>query len=329
MKTHNFKKDIDCRLFYGLIIVMALLLTTIVYDACGVGGPPPTCSPCTTYEFGYDEDDGHWKWGCFDKCAYPLDCCNGACYYNLVDCMNCPDGLHLVSDCNSTQCQTCGGSGRGCVSTCDPNQLCCYGECYNPKDCKTCDDVNQRVVSTCDPARCQTCVSGECRSKCDSYLCEDCNNGVCETCGGDANKKCCSPVWPGVCRDICKLVDGESCIMDAKIGCTGTCVYGGSCGIDTQNVYSGVTEKTCNPQGCTGDCTSGTTWCYKTYNCVPSTTYIWLSQCTFTPSGPGGEPVTLDHVVCDVLTFSAKCYLCTKDTIPVGEPTNVEYDSCN
>jgi hypothetical protein len=111
--------------------------------------------------------------------------------------------------------------------------------------------------------------------------------------------------------------------MDAKIGCTGTCSYGGSCSIDTQNVYSGVTAKTCNPEGCTGDCHKDTTWCYTTYNCVPSADYILLSQCTFAPSG-----IELDHAVCDVLTFSWKCYLCTMDTTPAEEPTYVEYDSC-
>ena len=50
MKTQNFKKDIDYRLFYGLIIVMTLLLNVIANDACGYG---PVCSPCDRYEFDY------------------------------------------------------------------------------------------------------------------------------------------------------------------------------------------------------------------------------------------------------------------------------------
>lgn len=300
MKTLLAKKTV---LVY-IAVYMVLFLTAIVNDACGVGNPL-TCTPCQKWDWGLYY--GTWGWACFDKCAYPLLCCNGTCYYPVVDCKYCATDNTLKSNC-------------------DPNGHCCgYGGycCPNGQECCGTEGA------CADPKKCQKCVNGEVRGKCDSYLCEDCNNGFCEICGGDTNMKCCSPVWPGVCREKCKLVDGESCIMDAKIGCTGTCVYGGSCSIDSQKVYSGVTEKTCNPKGCMGDCSEDTTWCYKTYNCVPSTTYIWLSQCTFTPSGPGGDPVTLDHTVCEVLTFSAKCYLCTKDTIPVGEPTNVEYDSCN
>lgn len=237
---------------------------------------------------------------------------------NCEQCTNCSclpcDGAGHCISCNDDPNKKCCPGGH----CCDINTTCCDEKCYDFRTQKCCQDISLGYI--CDIN--YTCCNGSC---CDPSKCEDCNSITheCEVCGGDPNKKCCN----GQCIDKCKIINGQSCTdPGGTLKCNMTCVFGGGCELvgQGQNVYSDVTEKICNPQGCTGDCDPNTTWCVKTYDCVPSTDYVWASLCTFTPSG-----IPLDHAVCDIPSFSLKCFLCTTSANPDGEPTYVEFDSCN
>jgi hypothetical protein len=71
MRTHNFKRDIDYRLFYGLVIVMVLLLGIFAENTSGVGGSP--CSPCDTAVYDWN---GHIIKcvGCITDCGVFFTC---------------------------------------------------------------------------------------------------------------------------------------------------------------------------------------------------------------------------------------------------------------
>jgi hypothetical protein len=127
------------------------------------------------------------------------------------------------------------------------------------------------------------------------------------------------------------LVDGESCEDPfVTFGCGVTCVVlGGECGLSSQTIYSGITEKTCSPEGCPGDCNKDTEWCYKVYTCEPSGNYTWADTCTNIILGEGGLPITLLYYFCsDIFPIPTKCYSCE----PAPNPTDIHYvekDSCN
>ena len=176
MKMHNFKKDIDYRLFYGLIIGMALLLTTIVYDACGFG---PTCGPCAEYVF--DGYTGGWRCaGCVIDCGpcytcntsttppsckvkydeLTQECCDCRSICNWNDCKSCVgDGSgNCLPYCNPAQCQTCDGHGNCPVCGGREHEECCNGECYDTRTQQCCWDTGNGYI--CDINK--VCCDGEC-----------------------------------------------------------------------------------------------------------------------------------------------------------------------
>ena len=85
MRTHNFKKDIDYRLFYGLVIVMVLLMNVLLNDALGRGS---LCSPCDSSKCLCCRDCQ-----CYFQCPYDKACiveitghdlCYEGCHYNTI-----------------------------------------------------------------------------------------------------------------------------------------------------------------------------------------------------------------------------------------------------
>jgi hypothetical protein len=161
MKTHNFKKDIDYRFFYGLIICMALLLNVIANDACGYG---PICSsPCDSFDFDYI----NWTWrcmGCIADCSLCYSCASGTngpeCVpkYDMQTqscCSNSSTGK-CSNICNYNECKNCEGNGSGnCISSCNPNQKCCNGACCDKVWIKkTIPAINQNCPSCVGNAGC-------------------------------------------------------------------------------------------------------------------------------------------------------------------------------
>ena len=269
MRTHNFKKDIDYRLFYGLIIVMALLLTTIVYDVRGSG---PTCSPCdwATYPWGgyvFDYCTGTWRCkgpiadsgACFDcntsNPAYPH--CDYKCHPE-TDCKDCNwagKGCNWhCTGCTSTysspqDCETCDGHGGYWVCDGNENQLCCNGTCYdrrtqgccggaiyNRATQKCCSGITVNFDYICD-------INGICCSShcCDPKKCESClDDLLCIVCNNDPTLKCynghccCAPNGCGPCS-------GFPVVSNNPTGCADTSFLGpcnahddcyGTCGSD-------------------------------------------------------------------------------------------------
>ncbi len=222
---------------------MVLLLTTLVNNARGIGSTPK-CSGCYLYGYGYVEDEGVTRWGCvIKKCS--KDCCNGTCYDQLTDCKGCDDGVHLGTACepnwhccgygycgpdgweccadhdnycNPKWCQTCDGNGN-CVSTCDTNQECCNGTCYDPVTKGCCNgEIYDKSTQQCCPGLfninfvCdsnKTCCDTTC---CDPKKCETCYNynglHLCIVCNNDPTLKCynghccCAPNGCGPCSGV-------------------------------------------------------------------------------------------------------------------------------
>jgi hypothetical protein len=278
MRKHNLKKNIDYRLFYGLIIVMSLFLTIIVYDACGIG---PSCneSPCDRFDY-----DCHGVWGCI-RCLvcdcvycdtsgstpvclekYPVDCkectsegtgCDSHCT-GLKVCGGrpgetcCPPNggcckASLCQECTGGECKVCGGR---------PYEECANGECCKGLDCMRVDPETNTCKSIC-PAGWYCCGDGHCAPKgkeccgrygwCDPAQCQTCVGGQCVTCDGN-QKKCC---YNGVCKQCCKNAT------------TGNCeAHNSDCG--------------CDPIGWT-DCTAAV----KEWT-IGQTRYCW-SECGGTP----------------------------------------------
>ena len=178
MRRHSFKKDIDYRLFYGLIIVMALLLNVIANDALGSG---PTCGPCDTYDF--DGYTGGWRCGgCIVDCGRCYTCntstnppsCKDKC--KSKDCKWCNDcSVGCISRCDPNQCETCDGNGGCPVCDGNENQFCCNGTCYDRRTQKCCWNDATQSGYICD-IDCKSCCNGSC---CNYRNCEICKNGSC------------------------------------------------------------------------------------------------------------------------------------------------------
>ena len=203
MRTQNFKKDIDYRLFCGLSIVMVLLSGIFAENALGIG---PLCSPCDTpiYDFY-----GHFIKcsGCIADCSSCFSCntstnppsCNYKCNgLNCEECFDCAAGC--TSYCYPSLCQTCDGHGN--CPVCDGNEfkLCCNGTCYDIRtqeccggsihekgNCMAC--VNDAWVYTCNLLT-QCCVNEICLPKCDPF-----GGGVCDWTPPPAQDPQCTYMW--------------------------------------------------------------------------------------------------------------------------------------
>ena len=150
---------------------------------------------------------------------------------------------------------------------------------------------------------------------------------MCLECGGDLDKVCCN----GVCKEKCKIVDGESCEEPFFNGppCSLTCVLPGwECGLAEHKVWSGFTEKICNPEGCQGDCSHDTEWCWKSYECVPTLNFTLYTLCMNYIIGPIG-PIPFPYFICsDSFPVLTPCYSCTDASVHY-DAGYVHNDSCN
>jgi len=137
--------------------------------------------------------------------------------------------------------------------------------------------------------------------------------------------KCCN----GECVQKCKIVDGENCEGSDDDDCRMNCALGELCPQPSQKVWSGFTEKKCNPRGCQGDCSDDTHWCWKIYQCVQTEDYEVCSICTNLVEGPDGIPYPGLYYHCyPVEPAQNKCYSCDKST-DEPETYDVDNDSCN
>ncbi len=255
----------------------------------------------------------------------------------LLPCMPVNDTLGSGPTCPPCANPYFNGSGwacGGCVIDCGNCFKCdtstippsCADKC-DSLNCKYCPDCSTGCISKCDPNLCQMCAGGGCISRCDPSQCESCKNGHCAICNDDPNMKCCSPVWPGVCRERCKLVNGTTCSGsdDPYNSCA---MEVGECTPSTRTEWSGVTEKTCNPRGCIGDCSDDTHWCSRTYQFVKTTNFTPCAICTNLWEGPDGIPYPgLIYHCYAVEPAQINCYSCRQGAI-IAEP-NVENDTCN
>ena len=335
MRTHNFKKDIDCRMFCGLVIGMALLLTTIVYDAFGSG---PTCaSPCAIYSFDYCTG----SWGCqgCDSCSH----CNtstATCVYDCRPiCMDCnsianPSGCGgIITGCTSNlcspeKCETCDGHGLCKVCGGDPNKACCNGTCYNTTTQSCCNgEIYDKSTQKCCPGLFGTEFICDINSNCCDYLC--CDPKECKTCGSPSpssckvcddnpNQKCCS----GVCKEKCKIINYGSCTGTDEI-CEACSVTGCTMG---SKIYAGGNGTVCNPNGCTGDCHEALKVCYTEYPCIPDPMPLPTSYCSGYCLDSEGIPYPCP-IHCEVTLTIVNCYICDRDTYHPDEH-KVPNDSC-
>jgi hypothetical protein len=171
-------------------------------------------------------------------------------------------------------------------------------------------------------------VGYSCESTC-SYNQKCCGDGSC--CGKDL--KCCGD---GVCEPPCELVEGENC--EAPLppypepsDCSAmSCAIGDICSRPGINIiWSGVTERTCNPVGCPGDCDEDITWCWKGYRCVRSGNYELFATCSDQHCVPlvGCNPK--GFFSCEsVAPIPTKCYICEQSSEGL-EVHYVKTDSCN
>ena len=291
MRTHNFKKDIDCRLFYGLVIVMALLLTTIVYDAFGSG---PTCSsPCAIYSFDYCTG----SWGCqgCDSCSH----CNtstATCVYDCRPiCMDCnsianPSGCGgIITGCTSylcspEKCETCDGHGLCKVCGGDPNKACCNGTCYDTRTQKCCDEFSpphicEKNHECCNGTCCEypkCCDNGVCKGP----ICDNCKslNMVFNECGHGPGDTICQSYY---C--IKNIVDTVTCDYHPDNHCPSKCATVISTGAAiTQDVFT-ISSNDCS---CAGDPVNYHDMVQQYYGCTFC--YEWPVQAACDTSGCTG-----------------------------------------
>ena len=210
MRTHNFKRDIDYWLFYGLVIVMVLVSGIFAENTLGVGGSP--CSPCDTAVYDWN---GH-----FIKCVGCITDC-GVCY----DCnmLTTPPSCHETYDQSAQDCCPDSSTGK-CKSICDWKNACMHCDSNGSGNCK----------SLCDPIKCETCYVG----------------GICVVCNGDPYKACCNgecydTTTKGCCGDTIydlateKCCDDTSpsyiCDINCKSCCNGSCCNSTNCEICKNN----------------------------------------------------------------------------------------------
>jgi hypothetical protein len=269
---------------------MVLLLTTIVYDACGNGSPPSCTDKCTKWGF-------NGSWGCIPKCDYPLSCCNGECY-DEKNCQYC-DGTALQPRCDPNNCQICDGNGHCPACGDDPNKRCCNGTCYdlstqgccggtiyNKTTQKCCEDISPSYP--CDINK--TCCYGSC---CNPAECKDCNatTHACEVCGGDPTLKCynghccCAPNGCGPCNGVIPISDNPS-------GCSDTSFLGpcnahddcyGECGSDKDTCdtnFKNAMDAVCDASDCWLPCFTYAEAYYQAVHLGGNTAYNNAQACS-------------------------------------------------
>ena len=318
MKMQNFKRDIDYRLFYGLIIVMALLLNVIANDARGSG---PGCSPCDSYDF--DGYTGGWRcMGCIADCGtcYSCDtsnpnnpsckkkfdsrtqssCCDCRSICNGNDCKSCAfDGSGTCqSNCDPNKCQTCDGNGTCPVCGGDPNKACCNGTCYDKKTQQCCDDISPHYP--CDIN--STCCYGHCCGP-NQWCCN-----VDQTCHDE-----CVNSEPSHHCDTTHDDDPENICP----GCTGG-ILETHCMDITFRVYTGNENYNCSG-GCPGECARHDVICYTEYKCREEV--MQFGVCGVVAGAPGG-------VACQDAGTYLWCIPCHKDTDFPGEDIPVVNREC-
>jgi hypothetical protein len=103
---------------------------------------------------------------------------------------------------------------------------------------------------------------------------------------------------------------------------------GGQCSRPVTKEYWGGTEKICDPEGCPGDCTHDTHWCYKEYDCIQSAGVSYWSVCSmFHVDSRTEQVVNKGFYSCEDVPVPINCYGCEREQDP--EIYYVEYDSCN
>ncbi len=218
----------------------------------------------------------------------------------------------------------CGNCYKCNTSTIPPS---CEDKC-DSLNCKYCPDCSTGCISKCDPDLCQICNGhGGCISRCDSSQCESCKNGHCAICNDDANLKCCNPVWPGVCREKCKLVDGENC-TGPDGSCTGCADGGTDCTWGWRPIpkhWKSGTEKKCNPRGCLNDCEENVNKvCYEFVPCIPSSIPIFTMICKDISTGP-----PIPSVYMCQFGDGPACHWCVEDSDPENiKQHKVHNDTC-
>jgi hypothetical protein len=229
-------------------------------------------------------------------CYYGQTCCNGTCCDNATEC--CVGGV----------CQP--KCGTGCCSS--TTEHCCGNHCcYNDQTCcgDTCCFQGQFCcgnTSCCEQGFQQCCGKTCCNPGQQCCFDEKC-------CSND--EKCC-PAVPGVtstyCAQPCQIVDGEDC-HGISTFCSGCEMPEVGCSWQANTIiYENVTEKTCNPNGCLGDCSDDEKVCYTQFTCVPFDTGAPLSYCA---SYSGNPPIPVPPYCASTLQ-PFECYICVEDAEP-------------
>lgn len=289
-------------------------LVTVGCNCCALcGGNPNKCCPDIP------------AWACVDKCGGSGGPC---CVAERKDC--CP-GTSSNTCCTPAVEKCCNGH---CYN--EDTQGCCGGEVYNKATQGCCGgQVYDKTTKKCcysTPVYYVTDINYECCGwrGCDPAICESCvdvglSMNVCEVCGGDTNQKCCD----GVCTPKCKIVDGPTDCWGVELGCSCASEVGECAPPSSRMVWSGFTEKICNPRGCVGDCHDDTDWCSRTYRCIKTALYTPCAICTNLVEGSIPPYYGLIYHCYGVEPAQNKCYSCSEVGGALIGETRIENDSCN
>jgi hypothetical protein len=225
---------IDCWLFYGLIIGMVLVLTTVVNDA-----------------YGNNLCIGH-------PCDHPIYDSND----HVIGCEGCD---YFCTACYS--CDTSIPSNPQCKPRFDPND---YGYCCNCTSacsdlyCKECNSVTGQC-RVCGGRAGETCCgergSGGC---CKANLCQECVGGICFECGGRPYEHCCNgQCYNETTQECCnnQIIEKATyqCCFDTatqyKCKKEETCCYGNCCDPNQcmycgEDIFRHICKSSCDPQKC-------------------------------------------------------------------------------
>ena len=248
MRTHNSRKDIDCRLTSVLAIGMVLTLGVFVSETLGTG----CTGPCQHMVW-----DGPDTWHCEGCYTY----CEIACVNN--ECKQC-GGDEDKYCCNSTHCcdynKSCCGSGctdpatQGCCNNSPYNlatQGCCGDTIYDLATEQCCDDISPDIWPNYPCGKDKKCCKGNCIDD-TKQCCRDAATGY--PC--NVNESCCN----GECKPPCTLSNGGVCAsMNSDCGCSSPQTP--SCG-DHLKTWSAGVDKICNNGGCGCNTCSEMILCY-------------------------------------------------------------------
>ncbi len=313
-----------------------ILLGIVLFSAMTWSCVCPPCPPCYRKTGSYPNCGCAWNCGsgiccnssccnyvcCNNSCCTGV-CCNNACCYGVCCNNSCCTGVCCEGSC-------CYGGDTCCGSSCClDGQECCDGDC--------CDFASSCCDGTCCNDYMQTCCNGECCNNSEATCCDGqtcCDNLTQQCCHGnccDNDQICCDD---GSClpeAQACDIEYGEYCEGPLNdIPCGHACVLlGFDCSTGSYKVYSHQTETICSPEGCPEDCNHDTQICWQEYECVPSETFVYTSECTNIIIGPGGTVITVPYYSCrDIFPMPPKCYSCMMDEIVIDSDT-IEADSCN